>query len=172
MPLRTATAADYLDIMRLYDQLDDCPGRHSEKLIDHQQFSDYLRRVSTWTGSGVWVAEDGEPSPSLIGTYSLIVIPLLVHGGRQIAVIESVVVDGQCRGQGIGAEMMRHAATQAAAAGCYKLMLSSNVRRTQAHQFYEQLGFERHGFSYLLPLPSVDGGAQSTFAEGALDQSH
>jgi GNAT superfamily N-acetyltransferase len=31
---------------------------------------------------------------------------------------------------------------------CYKLVLSSNAKRERAHAFYEQLGFERHGFGF------------------------
>ena len=35
------------------------------------------------------------------------------------------------------------------AAGCYKLTLSSNIARQGAHAFYDSLGFERHGYSFL-----------------------
>jgi len=34
-------------------------------------------------------------------------------------------------------------------AGCYKLALSSNLKRAGAHRFYDSLGFERHGFSFV-----------------------
>ena len=34
-------------------------------------------------------------------------------------------------------------------AGCYKLALSSNLKRADAHRFYDSLGFERHGFSFV-----------------------
>jgi hypothetical protein len=27
-------------------------------------------------------------------------------------------------------------------------MLSTNIKRQRAHKFYEDLGFEKHGFSY------------------------
>jgi hypothetical protein len=29
-----------------------------------------------------------------------------------------------------------------------KLMLSSNITRTSAHEFYQKLGFEQHGWSF------------------------
>ena len=32
--------------------------------------------------------------------------------------------------------------------GCYKAVLSSNLKRERAHAFYESLGFERHGYSF------------------------
>jgi GNAT superfamily N-acetyltransferase len=46
--------------------------------------------------------------------------------------------------------MMEHARELAREAGCYKLALSSNQRRVQAHAFYERLGFERHGVSFVV----------------------
>jgi GNAT superfamily N-acetyltransferase len=48
--------------------------------------------------------------------------------------------------------MMRHAMDRARAADCYKLTLSSNAKRERAHAFYEQLGFARHGYSFLIRL--------------------
>jgi GNAT superfamily N-acetyltransferase len=46
--------------------------------------------------------------------------------------------------------MMNHAMALAHEAGCYKLALSSNLKRTRAHAFYDSLGFERHGVSFLV----------------------
>ena len=36
------------------------------------------------------------------------------------------------------------------AAGCYKMALSSNLKREAAHRFYDSLGFGRHGYSFLI----------------------
>ena len=38
------------------------------------------------------------------------------------------------------------------AAGCYKLALSSNIRFERAHAFYDKLGFQRHGYSFVVEL--------------------
>ena len=46
--------------------------------------------------------------------------------------------------------MMEHARGECRIAGCYKLALSSNERRRDAHAFYETLGFERHGVSFAI----------------------
>jgi len=46
--------------------------------------------------------------------------------------------------------MMEHARAECRAGGCYKLALSSNLKREGAHQFYEALGFERHGYSFVI----------------------
>jgi len=49
--------------------------------------------------------------------------------------------------------MMEHARLLGERAGCYKLMLSSNLRREAAHRFYASLGFEKHGYSFQIDLP-------------------
>jgi len=46
--------------------------------------------------------------------------------------------------------MMEYAVGRGKALGCYKLMLSSGIKRGRAHAFYEQLGFQKHGYSFLL----------------------
>jgi GNAT superfamily N-acetyltransferase len=48
--------------------------------------------------------------------------------------------------------MMEHALAECRAAGCYKMTLSSGLPRAGAHRFYDSLGFERHGYSYLMRL--------------------
>jgi GNAT superfamily N-acetyltransferase len=44
--------------------------------------------------------------------------------------------------------MMDDAMAHCREAGCYKMVLSSNLKREKAHLFYERLGFERHGVSF------------------------
>jgi GNAT superfamily N-acetyltransferase len=53
---------------------------------------------------------------------------------------------------GIGKAMMQFAVDRCREEGCYKLMLSSNAKREDAHAFYESLGFVRHGFSFRIDL--------------------
>lgn len=137
-------------LLRLYDALDDAPPvEHTDA---QQRLVAYLSRLATWPGSGIW---GWFVDANLLGSYSLIVVPLLVHGGRQIGLVESVVVDASARGQGIGAALMQDAAERGRSAGCYKLMLSSNLRRRQAHDFYQHLGFQPHGYSYHLDIDQV-----------------
>jgi GNAT superfamily N-acetyltransferase len=91
---------------------------------------------------------DGE----IAGTYSLVILDKLGKRGALSAVVEDVGVAPQRQGQGIGRAMMAHALEECRKAGCYKLALSSNVKREGAHRFYESLGFERHGYSYAVFL--------------------
>ena len=53
-----------------------------------------------------------------------------------------MVVAPECRSQGIGGEMMRHAIARAEQAGCYRIILNSYQDRTDAHRFYQSLGLE------------------------------
>jgi GNAT superfamily N-acetyltransferase len=88
---------------------------------------------------------DGE----IAGTYALLIMEKLGKRGTPAGVVEDVAVLPSRQGHGIGRAMMEHARAECRRAGCYKLALSSNLRRTGAHRFYDSLGFERHGFSFV-----------------------
>ncbi|MBD2203851.1 GNAT family N-acetyltransferase [Calothrix sp. FACHB-1219] len=84
-----------------------------------------------------------------VGTFSLLYAPTMMHQGyHKFAVLDSVTVISQMRGKGIGSDMVKAALKLSAEAGCYKMMLSSNLKRDRAHQFYQSLGFEQHGWSF------------------------
>jgi GNAT superfamily N-acetyltransferase len=95
----------------------------------------------------LFVALDGD---AVVGTYALLVMHNLAHRGMPSAIAEDVVVAADRQGQGVGRHMMAHAVAEARAAGCYKLALSSNRKRVQAHAFYESLGFAQHGLSFVI----------------------
>ena len=106
-------------------------------------------RIAAYPDYAVYLAEeDGVP----VGTFALLVMDNLAHGGAPEGVVENVVVAEGRRGQGIGRAMMRFAMDRCTEAGCYKLVLSSNVRRESAHRFYEDLGFVQHGLSFSVPV--------------------
>lgn len=88
----------------------------------------------------------------VVGTYTLLVMHKLAHLGSPAAIVEDVVVSPQYQGMGIGKAMMAHAIRLAGEAGCYKLALSSNQKRVDAHAFYASLGFQRHGFSFVVGI--------------------
>ena len=92
--------------------------------------------------------EGGRP----VGTFTLLVFPTLVHEGAFEALVDAVVIAPSARGRGLGGAMMAEAMRLAAAAGCYKLMLSSNVKREDAHRFYRSLGFRQHGLSFYVDI--------------------
>lgn len=85
----------------------------------------------------------------VVGTYVLQIMDKLGKRGTPAGVVEDVAVLPARQGQSIGRAMMEHAREACRQAGCYKLALSSNQRREDAHRFYDSLGFERHGFSFI-----------------------
>jgi GNAT superfamily N-acetyltransferase len=54
-----------------------------------------------------------------------------------------MVVTEARRGQGIGKALVRAVEAKCAALDCVLVEVTSNVRREQAHRFYEGLGYER-----------------------------
>lgn len=94
---------------------------------------------------------DGQP----VGTLTLFVLPMLAHGGTPAALVEAVAVDPPVQGSGIGRALMDEAMARARAAGCYKLALSSNNKRDEAHAFYERLGYQGHGVSFVAHLQEL-----------------
>jgi GNAT superfamily N-acetyltransferase len=63
-----------------------------------------------------------------------------------------VVVDASARGAGYGELLLRYVIEEARRAGCYKLSLTSNKRRTDAHRFYQRLGFQATHEGYRVEL--------------------
>ncbi|QDT94820.1 GNAT family N-acetyltransferase [Gimesia aquarii] len=66
-----------------------------------------------------------------------------------IAHVDEIIVDTQFRGQGIGTQLLKQVENSARDMGCERIELDSALHRTDAHQFYEGLGFENraHLFS-------------------------
>lgn len=90
-------------------------------------------------GRHVLVAElDG----TVVGCLTTSVMRVL-HRPAPVGRISMMVVDEAVRGRGIGAALVRAAEEALAAQGCYMVEVTSNVRRTEAHRFYERLGYER-----------------------------
>jgi GNAT superfamily N-acetyltransferase len=151
---RAALKADLPDVLRLYAQPDIDDGRvlsmdEAERLFDRMaRYPDYSIHVA--------IRDD-----RIVGSFALLIMDNLAHQGARSGVIEDVVVDPQWQGQGIGTAMMRHALRLCGEKGCYKVALSSNIKRERAHAFYESLGFERHGYSFrVMPLPSLAADAE------------
>jgi len=87
----------------------------------------------------LWVAErDGE----VVGTLQLTFIPGLSRNGMKRALVEAVRVRSDLRGQRIGERFMNAVIERARQRGCGLIQLTTDRRRTDAHRFYERLGFE------------------------------
>ncbi len=88
----------------------------------------------------------------VVGTFALAIMDNLAHMGRPSGLVEDVVVAEDMRSKGIGRKMMEYAMEICRRKGCYKMSLSSNRRRKDAHRFYRNLGFDQHGISFSIAL--------------------
>jgi GNAT superfamily N-acetyltransferase len=83
---------------------------------------------------------------------TLIIVPNLTHGGLPWAGVENVMVDASYRRKGIGKLLMDYALAEAKKAGCYKIQLISDKSRTEAHKFYEAIGYNASGHGFRMYL--------------------
>lgn len=81
--------------------------------------------------------------PLLIATCHAALIPNLTRGARPYAVIENVITDRAHQRRGLGALAMRSLIALCWEANCYKITLTSGMKRADIHPFYEALGFDR-----------------------------
>lgn len=144
--IREAREDDLQAVLDLYAELGDGPGHQLTLEEARAQWAQFQRYPSY----RLFVACDEHRPENVLGSYALLVMHNLAHRGAPSAVVEDVVVSPACQGQGIGRRMMAHAVQLARDAGCYKLALSSNLKRTGAHAFYESLGFAQHGLSFVI----------------------
>ena len=108
-----------------------------------------FREIDADPNNELIVAElDGE----VVGTLQLTYIPSISFQGGKRCTVESVRVDEKFRGKGIGREMMRWAIERAKAKGCISMQLTTNNDRTDAHRFYESLGFSKSHVGMKLKL--------------------
>lgn len=98
-----------------------------------------FRIISTDSHQMLLVAE---LSGTVVGTMQLTFIHHLTGQGHADCQVESVRVDGQYRNRGIGTQMMRWVFDTAKSTSCRKVELTSDLRRHDAHRFYERLGFK------------------------------
>ena len=141
--IKKAKEDDLPQILNLYAQ----PDMDNREVLSLDSARKILNKLKKYPEYTIFVAtSNGET----VGTFSLLIMDNLVHGGTPSGIVEAIVVAPEYRGIGIGGKMMGFARERCREFGCYKLILSTNLRRDKAHRFYESLGFERHGYSYLI----------------------
>jgi GNAT superfamily N-acetyltransferase len=90
------------------------------------------------SGGAILVAER---AGGLVGVCQLVVFRHLQAYGGLCAEVESMHVHPDHRNRGVGAALIGEAIARARALGCYRVQLTSNTARPDAHRFYERLGF-------------------------------
>jgi GNAT superfamily N-acetyltransferase len=141
--IRAADSGDLPAVLALYAQ----PEIDDGQVLPPDQAEAIFQSMRSYPNYTLYVAS---VENRIVGTFSLLIADNLAHRGAPSAVVEDVVVAVEEQRQGIGQQMMRFALERCREHGCYKMALSSNARRTTAHHFYDSLGFERHGLSFVV----------------------
>jgi GNAT superfamily N-acetyltransferase len=136
--IRRATEADLPRIVELLQQLSIDEPREDVGGPVAAPYREAFARIDADPAQHLLVAEvDGR----IVGTLVVILVANLSHRAKPWAVAENVVVDAAARGRGVGEALLREATAIAREAGCFKLSLTSNKARSEAHRFYGRLGF-------------------------------
>lgn len=143
--IRPALKKDLKEILELYKGLTDDPD-------DKIPLTSAIRKFEKQKRYPYYKLFVAEYNNEIAGTFALLIMDNLAHRGEPSSIIEDVVVKSNLRGKKIGREMMRFAMDISRRKGCYKMVLSSHLRRVNAHRFYESLGFKKHGFSFVADL--------------------
>jgi GNAT superfamily N-acetyltransferase len=144
--VRPATGADLGPVVALLEHGSLVEGK--EDPLDLVPYREALADIDHHPG-GVLVADvEGQ----VVGVCQLIVFRHLQSRGGLCAEIESVHVHPEQRGRGIGHALMEAAVQRARELGCYRVQLTSNVARPEAHRFYESLGFTPSHVGFKLAL--------------------
>ena len=144
LTIRRAQREDLSAVLALYVQ-----SGLDEAVLPLEQAEAVFERMQHYPDYGLYVAE---VQGQVVGTFALLIMDNLGHCGGCSGVLEDVAVVADWQNCGVGRAMVGHAIGHCRERGCYKLALSSNLKRERAHAFYEGLGFERHGYSFRIEL--------------------
>ncbi|MGW1179399.1 N-acetyltransferase family protein [Kitasatospora sp. NPDC002543] len=87
-----------------------------------------------------------------VGTLQLTLVPGLSRAGATRTIIEGVRIHADERGSGLGTELIRWAVDRSRELGADLVQLTSDATRTDAHRFYERLGFTASHLGFKLKL--------------------
>ena len=141
--IREASESDLPAVLRAYT----AAGIDGGRSFSIEEAREHLAQLARYPSYRIFVAVVGG---EVAATYALVILDNLAKRGARCGVVEDVAVMPEYQGKGVGRTMMEHAREQCRLAGCYKMTLSSGMPREGAHRFYDSLGFERHGYSFLI----------------------
>jgi GNAT superfamily N-acetyltransferase len=144
--IRQARADDIPRIVELFEHGSLIEGK--EDLTDLAPYPAALADIAQGAGQ-VLVAQLQD---EVVGVCQLIVFRHLQSQGGLCAEVESMHVHPERRSSGIGRVLMEAAIAKAGELGCYRIQLTSNNARPDAHRFYASMGFDpsHEGFKLML----------------------
>ncbi|MCX5132113.1 GNAT family N-acetyltransferase [Streptomyces sp. NBC_00340] len=147
LEIRAAVADDVHAIVTML--ADDPLGAQRESPDDLAPYLDALKRLSADPNQHLVVAVR---ESRVVGTLQLTVIPGLSRKGATRSIIEAVRIHADERGSGLGTQLIEWAIDESRRQGCQLVQLTSDASRTDAHRFYERLGFEASHVGFKLAL--------------------
>ncbi|MFE9677678.1 GNAT family N-acetyltransferase [Streptomyces sp. NPDC006259] len=147
LEIRAAVAEDLPAIVGML--ADDPLGARRESPEDLVPYLDALDRIRADPNQRLVVAvREGR----VVGTLQLTIVPGLSRRGATRSIIEGVRVHADERGSGLGTRFIEWAIEESARENCRLVQLTSDGTRTDAHRFYERLGFEASHVGFKLQL--------------------
>lgn len=141
MEIRRCTIDDVNDIYRLICQLEEAKMSYTKFEIA------YKNKLSDEKNYYLVVLIDEK----IVGFIS-INIDYQLHHENKVATIEELITDSEYRGQGLGKALVVYAKALAIDNYCDVIELTSNFTRTNAHQFYQNNGFDKSSYKFKLDL--------------------
>lgn len=138
------------DIGAIVDMLaDDALGATRESTGDLTPYESAFAHIDADPYQILAVCEiDGR----VVGTLQITITHGLSRRAATRATIEAVRVHRDMRGSGLGTAMLQWAIDQARARGCGMVQLTTDATLTEAHHFYEHLGFEPTHIGFKMKL--------------------
>ncbi|MFI6860264.1 GNAT family N-acetyltransferase [Streptomyces sp. NPDC050421] len=147
LEIRPAAIGDLSEIVAML--ADDPLGARRESPDDLAPYLAAFRRLADDPHQHVMVAVRAD---RIVGTLQLTVIPGLSRRGSTRSVIEGVRVHADERGSGLGTQLIQWAVDESRRQDCQLVQLTSDATRTDAHRFYERLGFVASHVGFKLSL--------------------
>ncbi|MET9690871.1 GNAT family N-acetyltransferase [Streptomyces sp. NPDC006514] len=147
LTIRPATEADVPAIVALL--ADDPLGATRESPDDLTPYLAALKRLTGDPNQHLVVAVRAD---RVVGTLQLTIVTGLSRKGATRSIIEGVRVHADERGGGLGTRFVQWAVEKSRAENCALVQLTSDVTRTDAHRFYERLGFTASHVGFKLQL--------------------
>ena len=145
--IRAAVADDVPAIVGML--ADDPLGAQRESPDDLAPYLSALERLGADPNQRLVVAvREGR----VVGTLQLTIIPGLSRRGATRSIVEGVRIHADERGSGLGTELIEWAIEESRDQGCQLVQLTSDQTRTDAHRFYERLGFTASHTGFKLQL--------------------
>ncbi|MFD9024688.1 GNAT family N-acetyltransferase [Streptomyces parvulus] len=147
LEIRRTTAADIPAVVAML--ADDPLGAERESPDVLTPYLAALERLDADPNQHVVVAvRDGR----VVGTLQLTIVPGLSRRGATRSIIEGVRIHADERGGGLGTQLIEWAVDESRRQGCHLVQLTSDKSRTDAHRFYERLGFSASHTGFKLQL--------------------